>query len=399
MGLLDIFKKSHLKSDAERSSKAPEDLIDDASNNAQGIGPADASERLVFLDVETPNKKNDRVCGIGLVETRDGKEVERLRYSVDPEADFDSVNMSIHGITPADVAGEPTLDALWDNGLSVLLSSPIAGHNISFDVSVIRKALASYGIAWEPSKIICTKDMAQSAGLACKSYKLPHICEALGLPVDTHHDPLDDAVMCMRAYFAMRANGIPDPQPKGRSSVRSTYGKISPKQAEMLELRSILESAVHDGAITLDEAHKIKDYIKSSDALSSDAAMSLLADMIEDISKDGKVDEDESDQLLYAFSRILEPRESLDHIEYSERLFVLTGDFDHGPKSEVTAYIESRGGIVGKDTTMKTHYVVVGSQGSEAWAYGSYGTKVIKALRYQHKGKPVRIIGEDLLYC
>ena len=47
----------------------------------------------------------------------------------------------------------------------------------------------------------------------------------------------------------------------------------------------------------------------------------------------------------------------------------------------------------------KTSYVVVGSLGSDAYAYGTYGTKVKKAMELQEQGKPVRIITEDQLYA
>ena len=78
---------------------------------------------------------------------------------------------------------------------------------------------------------------------------------------------------------------------------------------------------------------------------------------------------------------------------------MLTGDFAHGEKAQVAAFIEQRGGVVRGKVSGKTSYVVVGSLGSGAYAYGAYSTKVKKAMQLQEQGKPVSIITEDQLYA
>ena len=70
---------------------------------------------ITFLDVETPNRHNDRICSIGIVQTdMRGDVVNSLSRLVNPEEPFDDICMSIHGIAPIDVKGAPSFAELWD---------------------------------------------------------------------------------------------------------------------------------------------------------------------------------------------------------------------------------------------------------------------------------------------
>ena len=62
------------------------------------------------------------------------------------------------------------------------------------------------------------------------------------------------------------------------------------------------------------------------------------------------------------------------------KIVVLTGDFRKGSRCEITDELEDLGIIVAKGVTKKTDYVVRGSFGSEAYAFGTYGSKVRKAM-------------------
>lgn len=54
---------------------------------------------LTLFDVETPNRRQDKICSIGVICLDDSDRVEyRLHTYVDPEAPFDYQNTQIHGI-------------------------------------------------------------------------------------------------------------------------------------------------------------------------------------------------------------------------------------------------------------------------------------------------------------
>ena len=82
-------------------------------------------------------------------------------------------------------------------------------------------------------------------------------------------------------------------------------------------------------------------------------------------------------------------------IVFKDAVFTFTGDFDYAPKEECEQLTEERGAVIKKYVTMKHDYVVVGSLGSSRWKHGSFGTKVEDAMRYQKKGKPIKVISEE----
>ncbi|MGN0077414.1 MAG: BRCT domain-containing protein, partial [Coriobacteriales bacterium] len=74
----------------------------------------------------------------------------------------------------------------------------------------------------------------------------------------------------------------------------------------------------------------------------------------------------------------------------------LCGSFKLGRNAAVQGIIESLGGVVLENVTMRTDLLVMGSLPSERYIYGSYGTKAMKALDYRARGLPVQIVGEEL---
>ncbi len=64
---------------------------------------------FIALDIETANADLSSICSIGLVHFKDGEPSKALRFLIDPEDEFDAMNISIHGISQEDVEGQPTL--------------------------------------------------------------------------------------------------------------------------------------------------------------------------------------------------------------------------------------------------------------------------------------------------
>jgi len=77
------------------------------------------------------------------------------------------------------------------------------------------------------------------------------------------------------------------------------------------------------------------------------------------------------------------------------RTFVLTGTFRYGRKRACAEAVCALGASVGAAVTHDTDYLVVGSLGDKAWAYGFFGTKIEKAREQLEKGHPIAIISED----
>jgi len=67
---------------------------------------------FVAIDVETANVDMASICQIGIAQFKDGTLAEEWKTYVDPQDQFDGINVSIHGIDEDVVAGSPTLRVL-----------------------------------------------------------------------------------------------------------------------------------------------------------------------------------------------------------------------------------------------------------------------------------------------
>ena len=53
------------------------------------------------------------------------------------------------------------------------------------------------------------------------------------------------------------------------------------------------------------------------------------------------------------------------------------------------------GGVIDSCVKKTTDYLIVGSLDCDAYAHGTYGTKIKKAIEYNDKGANIQIIKED----
>lgn len=386
------------------------DMFETPANKAVKSGQTE--QVLTFLDVETPNWRNDRVCQIALIQTDEkGVVLDKLTHLVNPEERFDDVNMSIHGITPTDVKKAPTFLELWSDTLAKkVLGTKIVAHNAPFDLSTIWKTLSSYEIDIPPFDYACTQRMMQVAHPSLSSYKLPAACGFYHIEVENHHDAFSDASACCELFWRIVAETGHVPRfqiyrYEGRSEIRprnSHKVKFAAETAELQILKSLSEKVLEDGKVSTDEAYGLLFTLDNLPNASDDAVVKNLKTLLQESIIDGWIDEGESKKIVVTLRKITDPiaqiSESEHVIVFAEKYFCLSGDFDHGPKSQIGSIVEAKGGTILKSVTKKCDYLIVGGQGSEAWSMGNYGNKVKKALEWQEKGVPVQIISEEELF-
>ena len=145
------------------------------------------------IDVETANADYSSICQIGIVEVHKGEFVDEWSTLVNPEAYFDSFNVSIHGITESDVENAPTFDTVYSE-LKNRISGRIAVHHMPFDKVAIRRActennLDNFEVNWLDSAKIVRRSWDD---FAHKGYGLANIAQYLDIEFK-HHDALEDA--------------------------------------------------------------------------------------------------------------------------------------------------------------------------------------------------------------
>ena len=112
---------------------------------------------------------------------------------IDPEDDFDPINVGIHGISAVHVVGSPTFSEIAPE-LHRRISGVVCVSHTHFDRLSIGRALAKYGLrefdtAWLDSARVVRRVWPQ---FASSGYGLRNVCDSLGYKFE-HHDALEDA--------------------------------------------------------------------------------------------------------------------------------------------------------------------------------------------------------------
>lgn len=145
------------------------------------------------VDVETANADLASICQIGIVTFIGGEVQEQWQSLIDPEDEFDSINVSIHGIDETAVRGAPCFGDIASRIASLLAGQVVVSH-MAFDRVALSRAHEKYQIPgiqcrWLDSARVSRRAWAQ---FARRGYGLADVAAHCGI-VFRHHDALEDA--------------------------------------------------------------------------------------------------------------------------------------------------------------------------------------------------------------
>jgi DNA polymerase-3 subunit epsilon len=150
------------------------------------------------IDFETANGFRGSPCAVGLTKVRGGRIVEEASWLMRPPQNHDHFeyhNVRIHGISPADVAGQPRFGDLFAEIGAFIGDDVLAAHNAAFDLGVIRSALEVSGLPGPAYDYVCTVMLSRRC-YSLVSNSLPFAAEEAGVPLARHHDAAEDARAC-----------------------------------------------------------------------------------------------------------------------------------------------------------------------------------------------------------
>ena len=153
---------------------------------------------FVAIDFETANNSRASICSAGIAIIKDGKLYDAKDWLIRPkELVFNPVNVSIHGITEADVEDKPEFNVVWGEMLSYLKGNIVLAHNANFDMGCLRKTLNEYKIEHPKIEYACTVTIAREAFPGLSNYRLSTVMDYLNIHF-RHHDATEDARACAR---------------------------------------------------------------------------------------------------------------------------------------------------------------------------------------------------------
>lgn len=365
--------------------------------------------RFFVMDVETPNRANDRISSIGYAIIENGEITKSGHYLCNPEVPFDSLNEKLTGITAEDVMGSPAFPAIWEQVAPMVEESVWIGHGFHFDLNVLCKCLTAYELPIPEINYCDTITLAKQVFPGQESYKLDALCTKFGIPLE-HHKSESDAMAAASILLRLMEEGADIEKclhhfewPPMDSSF--SYGgrthKLSDSTMRINYLLNMLEDISDDGIISPSEIKELLTWMAYNQDLSGNVEFDKMWNALSSILKDGKITHEEHQALLTLAKQLQDPvkaAQTVTDLSLDGKNVCLSGDFDHGSKAEITALLQDRGAIVLDSVTKKVDYLIVGGQGSSAWAAGNYGTKVKKALAMQEKGINIQIIREADLF-
>jgi len=137
---------------------------------------------FVALDVETANADLSSICQVGLVAFADGRAAGGWTSLVNPDDQFDGMNVALHGIDEAAVRGAPRFPGVAAD-VARLLAGQIVVSHMPFDRLAIERAHQKYGLApiactWLDSARVTRRAWPE---FAARGYALESIAEFCGI--------------------------------------------------------------------------------------------------------------------------------------------------------------------------------------------------------------------------
>jgi DNA polymerase-3 subunit epsilon len=194
-----------------RSDSRPE-YYDFDLFGARDVSGALAERRLAELtftvfDTETTGLnpgQGDEILQIGATRIVAGKlrRQETFEQLVDPQRAIPEAGIPIHGITPAMVAGQPTIAQVLPAFHAFAEDTVLVAHNAAFDMRFLQLKEAATGVRFT-QPVLDTLLLGAVAQPNQASHGLEALAERLGVPVLGRHTALGDAMVTAEVFLKL----------------------------------------------------------------------------------------------------------------------------------------------------------------------------------------------------
>lgn len=166
------------------------------------------SDQYIAIDVETANSSRGSVCQVGLVAFVNAGIAWEWSSYVNPECDFDSGNVRVHGIGSQTVATAPAWPAILPIIAESIGGQVLISHS-RFDYEALHHSCARYNLTLPECVWLDSCDIARMSWPHLPKHDLGSLCRGLDIPLQ-HHDALSDARACgVLMAHAITTTGIP----------------------------------------------------------------------------------------------------------------------------------------------------------------------------------------------
>lgn len=269
-----------------------------------------------FFDVETANRQRSSICSIGISVWEGGKEIDSF-YSLVRPTPY-QVDRLNRDVNGLDYCHLCNAPDFLElyPKIKKYFNGILVAHNAKFDMDCLSYILFKKNI---PTPEFLFIDSLPLAKTKYESPTLDHLAEIYKIPTQNRHNSLSDARILGAIFNKMREDFSIEMLITSMRSFKNFH----------------LNNAFYAEEDEVPDAFPVK----------------------EDL-----------------------PYQNPETVEFIDKKFVITGQFQYISRKEIIDFLESQGATVQNGTTKQTNYILVGSIASDAWKNGNYGSKIEKAL-------------------
>ncbi|MCL2440418.1 MAG: 3'-5' exonuclease [Treponema sp.] len=152
---------------------------------------------FVTIDFETAKYSQESACSVGLVKYIEGTAVDTYYSLIRPPSLYIRPDFTeIHGLTAEDVKDAPRFSEIWNSDIKTFIKGfPLAAHNASFDMGVLKAVLEWYELPLPDISYFCTCKLSRRTWSGLRSHALTALARNFGIIYEAHN-ALDDAMTC-----------------------------------------------------------------------------------------------------------------------------------------------------------------------------------------------------------
>ena len=189
------------------------------------------------------------------------------------------------------------------------------------------------------------------------------------------------------------------------------FNRARRTERDLSEMLGLAKGILADGVVNDLEANALRLWGETHPDAVDKWPLNLIFSRIVQFFEDGHIDDTERAELKDLLAALVGGTASvllgydgattlpLDNppplIIWHEEVYVFTGRFAYGTRSNCELEVLSRGGAVESNVTRRTSFLVIGTFGSQDWAHTSYGRKIQRAAELRDSGFPLRLVAED----
>lgn len=278
----------------------------------------------ISIDIENPNARGNSICSIGIVIVKDNKIVDEKYSLINPEDRFDTNNSKITGLNYADVKEAPTFKEYWKSINELFENNIIVGHNVTYDLTVIAKALERYDIEVPIFNYYCTLKLSRHF-INTNSYSLNNLCDLLNINLENHHNALEDAKATQKIFQYLDYNNDIGTSGKFKFENKLLDNLDSKLETNINTLYGIIKGINYDGIIDDKEIEKLKSWVEDNRLYKQYLLFDRIINKLEEILEDNIITEYERIELEKLVTSI---NESKMYSESTLSLQILNGILD-----------------------------------------------------------------------